>query len=43
MPLPTLYGDIDGDLTGKAHGKHQILALDDGIGGIAFGDAFRMG
>lgn len=37
--MPTIYGDIDGDLIGKAKGHRQVLTLEDWVGGTAFGDA----
>ena len=34
-----VYGDTSGSLRGHAHAGDQNIALDDDIGGIAYGDA----
>lgn len=37
--MPTIFGDIDGDLTGHSEGENQVLQLDNEDGGTAYGDA----
>ena len=37
-----VYGDTSGILRGHAHAADQNIALEDDIGGIAYGDAHQL-